>query len=98
MGVIVKRPGLPERDILKVYSKWISFKRAQKVELHLVSRIKSNILTKDHAAHTITSVASTSSQRPNIDASRAGGLRGVTGSGQTGYVCGKSSPSSKPGS
>jgi hypothetical protein len=31
-------------------------------------------------------------------ASGAGGLRGVVGSGQTGYVCGKSSPSSKPGS
>jgi hypothetical protein len=31
-------------------------------------------------------------------ASGAGGLRGVVGSGQTGYVCDKSSPSSKPGS
>jgi hypothetical protein len=31
-------------------------------------------------------------------ASRAGGLRGVVGSGSTGYVCGKSPPSSKPGS
>jgi hypothetical protein len=30
--------------------------------------------------------------------SGAGGFRGVDGSGQTGYVCGKSSPSSKPGS
>jgi hypothetical protein len=32
------------------------------------------------------------------EASRAGGLRGVVGSGSTGYVCDKSSPSSKPGS
>jgi hypothetical protein len=32
------------------------------------------------------------------DASGAGGLRGVDGSGQTGYVCGKLPPSSKPGS
>jgi hypothetical protein len=31
-------------------------------------------------------------------ASRAGGLRGVVGSGSTGYVCDKRSPSSKPGS
>jgi hypothetical protein len=31
-------------------------------------------------------------------ASRAGGLRDVVGSGLTGYVCDKSSPSSKPGS
>jgi hypothetical protein len=31
-------------------------------------------------------------------ARRAGGLRGVVGSGSTGYVCDKSSPSSKPGS
>jgi hypothetical protein len=31
-------------------------------------------------------------------ASGAGSLRGVVGSGQTGYVCDKSSPSSKPGS
>jgi hypothetical protein len=31
-------------------------------------------------------------------ASRAGGLRGVVGSGSTGYACDKSSPSSKPGS
>jgi hypothetical protein len=30
------------------------------------------------------------------EASRAGGLRGVVGSGQTGYVCDKSSPASKP--
>jgi hypothetical protein len=32
------------------------------------------------------------------DASGAGGLRGVAGSGQTGYVSGRSSPSPKPGS
>jgi hypothetical protein len=31
-------------------------------------------------------------------ASRAGGLRGMVGSGSIGYVCDKSSPSSKPGS
>jgi hypothetical protein len=31
-------------------------------------------------------------------ASRAGSSRGVVGSGKTGYVCDKSSPSSKPGS
>jgi hypothetical protein len=38
------------------------------------------------------------STSPLGDASRAGGLRGVAGSGQTGYVCGKLSPSPKPGS
>jgi carbohydrate-binding DOMON domain-containing protein len=32
------------------------------------------------------------------DGSRAGGFRGVDGSGSTGYVCDKLSPSSKPGS
>jgi hypothetical protein len=37
-------------------------------------------------------------RRQAKEESGAGGFRGVTGSGQTGYVCGKSSPSSKPGS
>jgi hypothetical protein len=36
--------------------------------------------------------------RQRASASGAGGLRGVVGSGQTGYVCDKPSPSSKPGS
>jgi hypothetical protein len=37
-------------------------------------------------------------RRQAKEASGAGSLRGVVGSGSTGYVCDKSSPSSKPGS
>jgi hypothetical protein len=42
--------------------------------------------------------AGTSQESSTRLASRAGGLRGVVGSGSTGYVCGKSPPSPKPGS
>jgi hypothetical protein len=42
--------------------------------------------------------AAGSSQESSTRARRAGGLRGVVGSGSTGYVCDKSSLSSKPGS
>jgi hypothetical protein len=40
----------------------------------------------------------TRSQAKQEDASRAGGLRGVAGSGQIGAACGSSSPARKPGS
>jgi hypothetical protein len=43
-------------------------------------------------------LAAGSSQESSTRASRAGRLRGVVGSGLTGYVCDKWSPSSKPGS
>jgi hypothetical protein len=42
--------------------------------------------------------AARTSQESSTRASRAGRLRGVVGSGLTGYVCDKWSPSSKPGS
>jgi hypothetical protein len=44
------------------------------------------------------SQAAGTSQESSTSGSRAGRLRGVVGSWLTGYVCGKSPPSSKPGS
>jgi hypothetical protein len=45
-----------------------------------------------------TKVSHPMATRKKRQASGAGGLRGVVRSGSTGYVCDKSSPSSKPGS
>jgi hypothetical protein len=46
----------------------------------------------------VPSPMQTRSQAKQEDASRAGGLRGVAGSGQIGAACGSSSPARKPGS
>jgi hypothetical protein len=57
-----------------------------------------HFLPNTRAEDNSASHAAGSSQESSTRASRAGRLRGVVGSGSTGYVRDKLSPSSKPGS
>jgi hypothetical protein len=81
------------------HSQLASFTRGSNCSSGNVSPLADNAILGARAIEQFRVHAAGSSQEPSTRfASRAGGLRCVVGSGSTGYVRGKSPPSSKPGS